>query len=79
MKHQLVVAWLAALLYSGNAFAQSAAETGGYITGRILGIPILAFLVWQVIKHVKAQAAHKKLIEERRKARAAQEQAAKVE
>lgn len=57
-------------LLSASAHAQvSASEEAGYISGRILFYPFLAFLIWQVVRHFNKKAAYKKQLEERRRLR----------
>jgi hypothetical protein len=59
-------------LFSLSAHAEvTASEAAGVISARILYIPFLAFLIWQVVRHFNKKAAYKKQLEERRRLREA--------
>lgn len=76
MKGRIVCSLPALLLFSISAHAQApGSEAAGAITARILYIPFLAFVIWQVVRHVNKKAAYRKQLEERRRLREIQAEA----
>lgn len=73
MKGQALCSLPVLFLFSVSAHAQaSGVDAGGAMMGRILVIPVLAFLIWQLVRHFNKKAAYNRQREERRKLRAAQ-------
>ena len=73
MKIRIFIPLPVLFLLSVNAHAQaSPSEAAGFKVGQILGPLFLAFIVWRLVKYANQQTAYKKEVEQRRKAREAQ-------
>ena len=80
MKNRIFLPLLVLFLLSLNAHAQaSASEAAGFKVGQILGPLFLAFIVWRLIKYANQQTAYKKEVEQRKKAREAQNETTKLD